>query len=163
MGRFGGHVTAWLRVSRVTSTTSSGVTTLFMAGFDVDSSRVEAIEILDGGWELSRFAFDDVLRARGYTRPRSRRRAPDLVDADPGSEPTLAQRLSPPESAAEAHTQAEPDAPSKGPPTGGGKRRSITTMSDAQRRALENRVRAPAMDRGRRSGSHACSMRCDRA
>ena len=126
----------------MTSATSSGVTTLVIAGFDVDSSRVEAIEVLDGGWELSRFAFDDVLRARGYMRPRSRRRAPDLVDADPGSEPALAQRLSPPESAAEAHTQAEPDAPSKGTPTGGGKRRPITTMSDVQRRALEKRVRA---------------------
>ena len=154
--RLGEHRTAWLRVNRVTSATSSGVTTLVIAGFDVESSRVEAIEVLEGGWEHSRFAFDEVLKARGYTRARSRRRAPDPADADPGSEPAPAKRPSPSDSAAEARTKAEPDGSSRGPPTGGGKRRRITIMTDAQRRSLRDKVRAvvPSLSpRSRPSGA----------
>ena len=157
--RFGGHLDVRLAIKRVkpaqrSTDASSGPATLVVAGYDADAATFAAIELLDGGWFESRFAFDDILKARGYKRKKRRShrrhssRRPD--DGDLTFAPSPAQRLSPHDSPSETQTAGHRDAPSRGPPAGGGRRGVITTMTDAQRRTLRDRIRAAAPSLGPR-------------
>ena len=136
--QFGAHLThACIFAKPVKPTPRAGPSagaTVVLAGVDVAANRAEGMELLDAGWHDSRYAFDDVLKARGLSRSRSKRSR--------SSSPPRGRTLHVSQDDPSPETERAPGRKLRGSRTGGGRRRHITTMTNAQIRHLGQRIRA---------------------
>ena len=126
---------------------------LVFVGYDASTGEFAAVEIVHGGWENSRFA-PAKLKRRATKGKRKTKRAGAGKGLDqiaksvvglqrvPAPSPPDEVRLMGSVSDLEPSLDMDVDVPtpSRGPPTGGGKRGQITVYSAAQRRRLRERL-----------------------
>ena len=124
---------------------------LVFVGYDASTGEFAAVEIVHGGWENSRFA-PAKLKRRKTTRVGSGKgrdqiaKAAGAVQRVPAPSPSSPDEVRSTGSVSDLgpDLHIDVDIPSRGPPTGGGKRGQITVFSAAQRRRLRERLWAVA-------------------